>query len=85
MTETKASPVSAKPMNVQPGMLVKLMALSEPCLFRNQSPVAAIPTSLPPELVVMQALMMDAARWHAQLQVSFDRILARELAGMASS
>jgi len=40
---------------------------------------------LPPELVVMQALMMDAARWHAQLQVSFDRILARELAGMASS
>lgn len=80
-----SSIASAKPTNVQPGMLVGLMALSEPCLFRNQSPVAAVPRSTPPQLVVAQALMLDVARWHAQLQVSFFRTLARELMAEASS
>lgn len=65
--------------NIQPGMLVELMVRSEPCLFHNQSPVAVEPRDVPPQFVVAQALMRDVARWHAQLQVSFDRMLSEEI------
>lgn len=68
-----------KSTNVQPGMVAKLMAQSEPCLFSNKSPVAVVPYQLPPILVVAYALMYDAVRWHAQLQVSFDRSMHEEL------
>ena len=75
--------------NIQPAMLIKLMTESEPCLFANKSepavsPVvreAVIPTRDFPSVCVRDAVarMMDAARWHAQLQVSFDRSFAREI------
>ena len=68
-----------KSTNVQPGMVARLMAQSEPCLFSNKSPVAVVPYQLPPMLVVAYALMYDAVRWHAQLQVSFDRSIREEL------
>ncbi|MFZ9715869.1 MAG: hypothetical protein ACO3CH_00230 [Ilumatobacteraceae bacterium] len=32
------------------------------------------------KLAVIYERMLDIARWHAQLQVSFDRVLQRELA-----
>jgi len=68
---------------VQPGLLVKLMAESEPCLFANRSPVAVIPYSPSPGLLKIRDNMMDVARWHAQLQVSFDRNLEREMLTVA--
>lgn len=74
--------------NLQPALLVKLMTESEPCLFANKSEpvvspairVAEIPTRDSPSACVREqvARMMDAIRWHAQLQVSFDRTLSRE-------
>jgi len=65
--------------NIQPGMLIKLMAESEPCLFANKSPLAVIPYTPSPLLLKVRDQMMDIARWHAQLQVSFERTLAREV------
>lgn len=64
--------------NIQPGMLIKLMAESEPCLFANKSPLAVIPYEPSPLMLKVRDQMMDIARWHAQLQVSFERTLARE-------
>jgi len=69
--------------NVQPGLLIKLMAESEPCLFSNKSPVAVVPYRPNPKLLAIRDRMMDVARWHAQLQVSFDRNLAREALAVA--
>jgi len=68
-----------KTTNVQPALLIKLMVESEPCLFANKSTPAIVPYSLPPELKKIIDRMMDIARWHAQLQVSFDRIFMREM------
>jgi len=70
-----------KTTNVQPSLLIKLMAESEPCLFSNKSPVAVVPYKTNPKLLVIRDRMMDVARWHAQLQVSFERTLLRELVG----
>jgi hypothetical protein len=74
--------------NIQPALLVKLMTESEPCLFANKSePVvspairdAEIPTRDFPSAWARDvvARMRDIARWHAQLQVSFERSFARE-------
>jgi len=76
--------------NIQPATLIKLMTESEPCLFANKSepvvsPVAreaVIPSRDFPSACVRNAVarMMNAVRWHAQLQVSFDRSFARECA-----
>jgi len=68
-----------KTTNVQPSLLIKLMAESEPCLFSNKSPVAVIPYQHDPSLLKIRDKMMDIARWHAQLQVSFERALARSV------
>jgi len=70
-----------KTTNVQPSLLIKLMAESEPCLFSNKSPVAVVPYKANPKLLVIRDRMLDVARWHAQLQVSFERTLLRELVG----
>jgi len=70
-----------KTTNVQPSLLIKLMAESEPCLFSNKSSVAVVPYKTNPKLLVIRDRMMDVARWHAQLQVSFERTLLRELVG----
>jgi len=70
-----------KTTNIQPSLLIKLMAESEPCLFSNKSPVAVVPYKPNPKLLVIRDRMMDVARWHAQLQVSFERTLLRELVG----
>lgn len=75
-TETSATP---KSINVQPRMVAELLARSEPCLFANASPVAVVPYEMNPMLTVAYALMYDAVRWHADLQVSFDRSLNDEL------
>lgn len=68
-----------KTTNIQPGLLVKLMAESEPCLFANKSPLAVVPYTPSPELQKIKDRLMDICRWHAQLQVSFDRTFAREV------
>ena len=67
-----------KTINVQPGLMVKLMMESEPCLFANKSQPAVIPYRMPHHLMVIRDRMLDISRWHAQLQVSFERILNRE-------
>jgi len=75
----------ARSSNVQIGDVVRAMAASEPCLFNN-SPGNLMPVSrrespgIPPSpgMASVRDRLMDAARWHAQLQVSFDRSLARE-------
>jgi len=64
--------------NIQPGLLMKLMAESEPCLFSNKSKPAVKPYEHSSMLLRVRDQMMDIARWHAQLQVSFDAELARE-------
>jgi len=64
--------------NIQPDLVARLLATSEPCLFANRSPVAVKPYELPPIMVVAYALMYDVARWHASLQVSFDRSLEQD-------
>lgn len=43
----------------------------------------AIAYSLSPGLLKIKDTMMDVARWHAQLQVSFDRNLEREVLTVA--
>lgn len=68
-----------KTTNIQPSLLIKLMAESEPCLFSNKSPVAVVPYQHDPRLLKIRDNMMDVARWHAQLQVSFERELARSV------
>lgn len=77
--KTGNPPKILKSINVQPRMVAELMAQSEPCLFANKSPVAVVPYEANPILTVAYALMYDVARWHASLQVSFDRSLNDEL------
>jgi len=67
-----------KTTNVQPSLMVKLMMESEPCLFANKNQPAVVPYIISPKLMVIRDKMLDIARWHAQLQVSFDRTLFRE-------
>jgi len=67
-----------KTTNVQPGLMVKLMMESEPCLFANKSQPAVVPYRIPQHLMVIRDRMLDISRWHAQLQVSFERNLFRE-------
>jgi len=65
--------------NIQIGDVVRAMAASEPCLFHN-SPGNLMPVSrrespgIPPSpgLAEIRGRLMDAARWHARLQVAFD-------------
>lgn len=71
-------PKILRSINVQPRMVAELLAQSEPCLFANRSPVAVKPYELPPLMAVAYALMYDVARWHASLQVSFDRSLGQD-------
>jgi len=68
-----------KTINVQPGLMVKLMMESEPCLFANKSQLAVTPYEMPHHLTLIRDRMLDISRWHAQLQVSFERSLHREL------
>jgi len=67
-----------KTTNVQPALMVKLMMESEPCLFANKSQPAVVPYRMPYQLMVIRDRMLDISRWHAQLQVSFERNLRRE-------
>jgi len=71
-------PKILRSINVQPRMVAELLAQSEPCLFANRSPVVVKPYELPPIMAVAYALMYDVARWHASLQVSFDRSLEQD-------
>jgi hypothetical protein len=54
--------------NIQPEMLVKLMAQSEPCLFSNQVR----------NLATIELRLRAAAQWHADLQVEFWRELSAD-------
>jgi len=71
--------------NVQPALLIKLMQESEPCLFANKSEPAVVSVvknieyEISPHIKQIAARMMDIARWHAQLQVSYERALLREV------
>lgn len=76
--KTGNPPKILKSTNVQPRMVAELLAQSEPCLFSNSSPVAVVPYELPPIMAVAYAVMWDAVRWHAELQVSFDRSMNEE-------
>jgi len=67
-----------KTTNVQPGLMIKLMMESEPCLFANKSQPAVVPYRMPYHLMAIRDKMLDISRWHAQLQVSFERNLFRE-------
>jgi len=67
-----------KTTNVQPALMVKLMMESEPCLFANKNKPVVVPYKMPYNLMVIRDRMLDISRWHAQLQVSFERILRRE-------
>jgi len=64
-----------KSINIQPALLVKLMAESEPCLFINKSPVATEQKNIPPQLLLAYAICCNAAKWHAQIQIDFDKTL----------
>jgi len=71
--------------NVQPALMVKLMMESEPCLFANKNQPAVIPYRMPYHLMIIRDRMLDIARWHARLQVSFERTLRREFLYSADS
>jgi len=76
--EQKTTNREQKTTNVQPALMVKLMMESEPCLFANKSQPAVIPYRMPHNLMVIRDKMLDISRWHAQLQISFERCLLRE-------
>lgn len=81
---TKKNDKNSSTTNVQPALLVKLMQQSEPCLFANKSEPAVIPVikkidpQISDNIKKIADKMMDVARWHAQLQVSFDQLLLNE-------
>mgnify|MGYP006266741413 CR=1 FL=1 len=63
-------------LNVQPSFLVKLMEESEPKLFSGERPVA---TYVVPEwLSVAVAKMNEWTKWHAELQIAYERSLKEE-------
>ena len=63
-------------LNVQPGLLVKFMEESEPELFSDREPVA---TYVVPEwLSGAIARMNEWTKWHAQLQIDYEKSLMEE-------
>lgn len=60
-----------KSTNVQPGLLVKLMAQSEPSLFANESRPAIVPYRISDATMATIARMHEVAKWHARLQTEF--------------
>lgn len=66
-------------INVQPKMLIGLMMESEPSLFSTNSEVAIKPHEIPPYLLNMYMVFLEAAKKHAQLQIDFDKSLKESL------
>lgn len=62
-------------INVQPGLLVNLMIESEPSLFNPNSKPAVKPYEMPSNLQTMYAAMLEITKWHASLQIEFDKQL----------
>lgn len=62
-------------INVQPRLLVNLMIESEPSLFNPDSKPAVKPYEMPSNLQTIYALMLEITKWHANLQVEFDKEL----------
>lgn len=64
--------------NIQPRLVAELLAKSEPCLFVNASQPAVQPTVVSGWSHVAIAIMHEAIRWHARLQVEFFAELNQE-------
>jgi hypothetical protein len=64
--------------NVQPRLVAELLAKSDPCLFGNASEPAVRPAVVSGWTHVAMAIMHDAIRWHARLQVEFFAELNQE-------
>jgi len=64
--------------NIQPDLVARLLAASEPCLFRNQSQPVVTPYQISSRLLVSYALCCDFAKQHAREQVEFFEQLNRE-------
>lgn len=77
--EKKLERTKTRSINIQPGLLIKLLAESEPCLFVNNSPKATEQREIDPRLLFAYAICCNAAKWHAQIQIDFDKSLLAEL------
>jgi hypothetical protein len=60
-----------KSANIQPGLVVKLMAASEPCLFSNKNPIEVKPVVVDPKVFLALGQMLEAAKFHAEYQIEF--------------
>lgn len=76
--ETGEPPKILKSFNIQPRMVAELLARSEPSLFTNDAVKATEVVTIPGWTPVAVALMHEAIRWHAELQVSFFKELYEE-------
>lgn len=68
--------LKSQSINVQPRLLVNLMIDSEPSLFNPDNKPAIEPYKMPPNLQAIYTAMLQITKWHANLQVEFDKQLA---------
>ena len=62
-------------INVQPRLLVNLMIDSEPSLFNPDTKPVIEPYKMSPNLRAIYAAMLEITKWHANLQIEFDKQL----------